>query len=244
MASSNEVSVTTLSGYPPFCFAQDGANVGRSVEVIPPGEDSEVLQGYSWDIVRESYHAVGYTITLEVNPWARAEARAAQGEVDLAFPASSTEERRANWAFPEEAVNEASYVIYMDNERRIEWNGLQSFHGKRVGAMRGWSYGQVWDEERSNINVVLVDDILGGFRSLSTGRLDGFAGYDLAFDYELRQAGLAGDFIKSPPFGSSMEYLMGAPDTEGIRQKLEAFDEGRRLIEESGIAAEIEARWF
>lgn len=68
-ASSSDkiVKVATLHDYEPFCFSEK-----FTVEVISPGKNSISLKGYSWDIVRNSYHHMGYTIELHVLPWPRA----------------------------------------------------------------------------------------------------------------------------------------------------------------------------
>lgn len=62
------VSLATLTDFAPFCFPRQGASFA-AVEEIAPGTDSKQLQGYSWDVVRESFHAMGYTIRLYVVPW-------------------------------------------------------------------------------------------------------------------------------------------------------------------------------
>ncbi len=59
------VALATFTNFIPFCFNRQPA-VEIPGETIPPGSDSRQLQGYSWDVVRESYHAMGYTIRLYV----------------------------------------------------------------------------------------------------------------------------------------------------------------------------------
>ncbi|MBF0201506.1 MAG: hypothetical protein HQK66_09380, partial [Desulfamplus sp.] len=69
-SSEKFVRVATLDEYPPYCFPRETKKGFQ--ETVPPGEDSVNLQGYSWDILRESFHAMGYTIHLSVYPWKRA----------------------------------------------------------------------------------------------------------------------------------------------------------------------------
>jgi len=92
VASMQTVSVTTLDDYAPYTFKQENATIGN-METIPPGEDSNVLQGYSWDILRESFHSQGWTIELTVIPWARAMNNFDNGEVEVLFPTGKNNER-------------------------------------------------------------------------------------------------------------------------------------------------------
>jgi len=65
------VTVTTLTNNPPFTFSKLNYKK-KTTKVIPPGSDSQRLQGYSWDVLRESFHEMGYTVKLYIVPWARA----------------------------------------------------------------------------------------------------------------------------------------------------------------------------
>ena len=75
---TNMVSLVTLDGYAPLCFPREGQeNQGR--EVIAPGADSNYLQGYAWDVVREAFQSQGYMIVLNTLPWSQAESAARLG---------------------------------------------------------------------------------------------------------------------------------------------------------------------
>ena len=69
-ATEKTVKLATLTDFIPFCFRKENAAAVHG-EIIPPGSDSVQLQGYAWDVVRESFHAMGYGIRLEVVPWER-----------------------------------------------------------------------------------------------------------------------------------------------------------------------------
>ena len=61
---------SSIPGYPPFLFHK-GSEKSVIDEIIPPESDSEVLQGYSWNIASENYHQQGYTIDRTTAPRAR-----------------------------------------------------------------------------------------------------------------------------------------------------------------------------
>jgi ABC-type amino acid transport substrate-binding protein len=105
------VTLATLTDFAPFCFPKDNA-VYAEAESILPGSDSRQLQGYSWDVVRESFHAMEYTIHLYVVPWERGMHYLAARKVDGIFPANHTMEREMNYAFSKAYVDQVKLVIY------------------------------------------------------------------------------------------------------------------------------------
>jgi polar amino acid transport system substrate-binding protein len=59
LAQDNKtVSVITLPDYAPYTRKKSDST-DRGVEKIAPGGNSNALGGYSWDIVRESFHSAG-----------------------------------------------------------------------------------------------------------------------------------------------------------------------------------------
>ncbi len=71
------VTVTTLTDNGPFTFDKE-EGVRITPEYIPPGSDSVQLQGLSWDVLKESFHAmawIGFATRFENRPAARMELR-------------------------------------------------------------------------------------------------------------------------------------------------------------------------
>ena len=60
-------SIIAVSVYnPPYFITESGKDTGT--EIVPPDLDAKKFSGYSWDILRESFHAMGYTIKLRAMP--------------------------------------------------------------------------------------------------------------------------------------------------------------------------------
>ncbi len=234
-------TIATLSDYMPYCFQIDGAEP-IAVETIPPGSDSAQLQGFSWDIVRESLHEMGYTIRLIVVPWERGMSYVRQGKADVIFPTALTEERQKTLDYSKQMVNTAKYLIYVPASRHIEWEGLQSLRGKRIAVIRGWSYGEAWVKE-NEIQREVLDGILQCFQMLDRGRVFGVAGYDIVFDYVLKKEGITNRYQKLPSFDRNDEYLAGARSSPESRRILDDFDMGKDRIIKKGIYEAIEAKW-
>lgn len=84
-AENRVVSLATLSDYAPFCFLKSEQKTVEG-ELILPGDDSDILQGFAWDVIRESFQANGYTILLTVLPWNRAESAVQLGNAINKIP--------------------------------------------------------------------------------------------------------------------------------------------------------------
>ncbi|MFO7753845.1 MAG: transporter substrate-binding domain-containing protein [Desulfobacteraceae bacterium] len=233
------VKVATLEDYPPFCL-KTGDFVKTS---IPPGDDTENFEGYSWDVLRESYHAAGYTIELSVTPWARAMAYLKMGEYDILFPTGKNRDRQKIFHYSKEPVNQAAFVVYLRADDHVEWKGLESLSGLAVGVKRGFNYGDEW-KRADFINKYNVDTIRQGFRMLSEKRLDGFAGYEFNWDFVLRRLGWEGRYVKLPRFGSTDEYLAALKSSPDGLEYLEAFDRGKQELLQNGGFEKIRRKWL
>ncbi|MBU2631048.1 MAG: transporter substrate-binding domain-containing protein, partial [Proteobacteria bacterium] len=138
------VSVATLDDYSPYCFPAKNKKACPK-DIIPPGSGSAVLQGYSWDILRASFHEMGYTIELHVSPWARAMNDVKSGRVDLLFPAGKNSERERIFTYSKEPVNKVNFLIYIRKDAGLNYAGISSLNNLTIGAMRGWNYGEKLD---------------------------------------------------------------------------------------------------
>ncbi|MDX1757082.1 MAG: transporter substrate-binding domain-containing protein [Marinobacter sp.] len=235
------VRVATLENYPPFCFYREGVE-RQTLEVVPPGSDAVSFQGFSWDVLRESFHARGYTIELVITPWARAMTNINQGNVELLFPTGKNLERASYLSYPKTPLNEVDFRVYVSRDADIVWEGLASLEGRTIGMVRGYNLGDDW-MQLDGIDKYPVNSIEQGFRMLRLGRLDGFAGYEINWDYILKQMGLQGQFEKLPVFGSSKEYVVGLTRSPGTPHLLAEFEAGMAAIKENGTYQRLVERW-
>ncbi|ASP39504.1 hypothetical protein CHH28_12840 [Bacterioplanes sanyensis] len=236
------LQVTTLPDYAPFCYLYEGTGYGVE-ETLAPDQRSQVLRGFSWDVVRESLHAQGYHLRLTVQPWARA-FRQASSEPGIAiFPVSRTEERLAYLSYSSYPVNRASYLVYVPRSSDIDWQGWGSFNGKRLAVMRGYNYGVEW-QEWPEIELMEVDSMVQGFELILLGRVSGFAGYEVTWDHHLRQRPHLIDKVrKLPAYATNEEYLAIRSDTPNVERILQAFDRGYEQLQASGRLATLKIRY-
>lgn len=240
-ASADTVKAATLAGYPPFGFYQTGAEE-KTWHTVVPGDDYPDFRGYSWDVLREAFHAMDYTIELRVVPWSRAMHDLEWKTVDLLYPTGRTEEREEYMSYSSEPVNAVNFLIYTERDSGIATDSrLQDLAGMRIAVARGWNFGDEWDDA-DHFDKEEVGSIEQGFAMLEAGRVDGFAGYEVVWDYHIAENNL-GPYAKLPPFGVAREYVTTLTGNEQGEAMLEIFDQGKRRIEENGTMADIESRW-
>ncbi len=240
-ANGKTVRIGTLSDFPPYCYGIEGSRA-VAVETIAPGSDSKVLQGYSWDVVRESFHRQGYTIQLYIVPWMRGLHYLGTGKIDVVFPAGKTVEREAVYDFSRETVDTVEITIYMRDPDMSGWHGLDGLSGMNVSYVRGWAYGKKW-EANHQINKIEADTIQQSFEMLANGRVDAVVGYALPYDYVLRHTTISEKIGKVGSFDLVNEFLIAVKGKNGAIEMLDAFDRGKRSLIHDLELSRIQKRW-
>lgn len=172
--STKSVTIATLFDYAPYCIADTGF---QSSQMLLPDENAVGFRGYSWDVLRESFQYMGYSIHLKIVPWARAVSMVESSQVDILFPTGVNKERTKIFYYSQESINSANFKVYINKEAHLQWQGLESLKGLSIGVKRGFNYGDKW-EAIAGVNIVNVTTILQGFKMLRAQRLDGFLGYE------------------------------------------------------------------
>lgn len=239
-ADTKEVRIATLTDYPPACFPKN-ISVSVGIEVIPPGKDSDILQGKSWEIVREAYHSQGYTIVLHTVPIARALHYVANGTVDVIFPFVKTRERLTTFSFSQEPVVTDSILIYYPKSINKTVMNASMFHNKKIAVIRQWAYGRVWEKE-TTVQRIEADSIMQCFNLLDGKWVDGVVGYETAFDYSLKSLGFTNKYNKTPPFDHVTNFMMGL-QTKETSIFLNAYDQGYQTIKKNGTYDKIIQKW-
>lgn len=234
------VSVVSLVDYAPYVFVEGNQPI---VGVVSTQSNTERVKGYSWEVFKESFLTMGYSIEYAIVPWPRAIKLLEYGRADLLFPISKSDERLVIFDFSLESTNAVDYVIYLPEKSNFIWNGYPSLNGEVIGVKRGFNYGEEW----KSLDTVIkydVGTISEGFQMLNKGRLDGFVGYKNGWDYVLKQKGWERIFKKTPIIESSLEYVVSMKGIEKNRILLEVYDKGKNKLIENGRLKEIKNKWF
>ena len=78
---------------------------------------------------------------------------------------------------------------------------------------------------------------------LESNRIDGFAGYEIIFDYALKDSNLNRPFRKLPTFDSTSEYVVGLKTNKKVAKIINDFDIGKRQIIKTGKFDKITQKW-
>ncbi len=240
-ADDKLVSVITLEDNAPIIFTEQRTKGGIN-ELLPPGQDSKILKGYSWDILRESYHKMGYTIHLSTAPWRRAIESVKAGKVDVLFPTGKNIARQQHFYYSNEAINTVSFVVYINRDSLIDWQNISSLQGLKVGLYRGYNYGDKWEKEADVIKVT-IDNISQGFKMLKSNRINAFVGYEVAWNYVLRQMNMTSEFTALPKFDFTREYVAVLKTNAKASQLLSDFDRGKQKLIQAGRLEQINRKW-
>lgn len=185
-SAAEPVRVNVDESNPPFMFGRDGKAAG----VYPA-------------LMAAAFQEMRVELRIEAKPWRRAlmELDAAQAGVGGIY---KNTERLAKYDFSEPMYVERINV-YVPAGRYFSYTRLADLEGKRVGVIRGWSYGDDFDRARSAGRLLAeeVDSDEQNFRKLAIGRIDALLAIDEAGAAQLRQhAGLrlAGTMVENPTY--------------------------------------------
>ncbi|WP_157829096.1 substrate-binding periplasmic protein [Colwellia sp. 75C3] len=234
------ISVVSLVDYAPYVFVERNESV---TGFISTQDGTELIKGYSWDVFKESFYSMGYSIKYIVVPWPRAIKLLEYGHVELLFPISKSDERLKIFNYSKESINVVDYVIYSANNSDFKWKGLDSLKGEIIGVKRGFNYGKKW-QSLNTVTKYDIGHISDGFRMLEKGHVDGFIGYKESWDYVLKQEGWEHKFTNTPIIDSSLEYVVSMKGIEGNSKLLAVYDEGKRKLIKNGRLDVIKLKWF
>lgn len=153
--AADAVRINFDAEYPPFMSARDGQPSG----VYPA-------------LIAAALALIQQPFSFEAKPWKRAlleldEGRAGVGGI------YKNEARTAKYDFSDPILTE-HVAVYFNKARPIAFKTLADLYGKRVGVLRGWSYGDAFDAARRNGSVTVeeVTNDKANFLKLEHGRLD------------------------------------------------------------------------
>jgi polar amino acid transport system substrate-binding protein len=145
-----------------------GAQFSRVFEQAPNGEWS----GLGVDIVRALAARAGDTVKFQVYPWPRAQAMVAQGQADILVGPYKSPERLARFAFFDRPFYRDRMVFFGRAGGAALWSGdYQALQGVPIAVMRGWHYGDSFDQARPGLRISEVPKLENGARMLALGRV-------------------------------------------------------------------------
>jgi len=230
------VRLATLTDYYPQCFCAPNAP-DQLMETLRPGHDSMVLEGFAWDVVRESFHAQGITIELHLVPWSRVLHYVRKGVVDAGFPAVRTPARLVEFQFSTEPLLVNSMALAVRKGERVTPGDLA---GLRIGTVRNWSCGQL---DNMGLNVISSDSMHQNLERLISGSVDVAFCYESSCRNLLETDPRLADIEMLPTHERREEFAFSTIGSAQGHEVLKAFDQGLRMLRQSGRLEALQNKW-
>ncbi|WP_321491990.1 transporter substrate-binding domain-containing protein [uncultured Desulfobacter sp.] len=147
--------------------------VGSNFPVLSEELPDKSLGGISIDIVRIICKRLGHTPTFEMYPWARAQALVKTGEADVLLVPFKTPERETWMDFSEIPFFEDKSFFFIRPGSHTTWDGtFESIENLHIGKVRGWSLGEAFEKEKSQLTIDYAPNLDLCFLKLISGRVD------------------------------------------------------------------------
>ncbi|MDM8551908.1 transporter substrate-binding domain-containing protein [Desulfobacterales bacterium HSG2] len=153
------------SEWPPYVFAEKGQATGIDVE-----------------IVREVCKRSGIDAEIQLFPWKRAVFMVKRGDAAGLFSAKRTKERTEFLHYPSTNLNMEKTVLLARKDKEIKITGLDALGNRRVGVVRGYTYGPKFENCKSLKKIVFNDDV-EMIKILDIGRIDVVVGDEGALKF-------------------------------------------------------------
>lgn len=169
-----------------------------------------------------------------------------QGKADIGTSTYYTAERaeQVYYAFP---FWRDTTGVYVRND--FKYSGPESLEGKKVGTIRGWTFGPYLEETLGLDNIVYFDDIPQAYSALIAGQIDGvvngsggaFEDAYLAYADQIEfHAFEAGDFGLPEELIANQSHNFVRCDNPGLA---EAMDATMQRLHDSGEWAKIQEQY-
>ncbi len=153
--AADPLLINVDEAHPPYMYNADGK-----------------AEGFYSALVQAAFQQMGVPVELAPKPWARAIHEMDQGLSGTAGIYKNSE-RLKRYDYSEPLLTER-LVVYSMRSNYLPFTKVEDLKGKRVGVMRGWSYGDEFDNARS-AGLFKVEDVSTdeqNFLKLSTHRID------------------------------------------------------------------------
>ncbi|SDL67386.1 substrate-binding periplasmic protein [Pseudomonas indica] len=129
-------------------------------------------RGLAPDLLRAAMARLGDTVRFERHPWLRAQQMVEQGHADILIGPYWTAEREKRFAYGRHPFYQDRIVFYARLDAKTGWKGdLAALSDREIAVVRGWTYGERFENARPQLDLVMVGSVENGLRMLSIGRV-------------------------------------------------------------------------
>jgi polar amino acid transport system substrate-binding protein len=233
----------------PACFSLEVLTFA-SLEDLPPKiyKEDGVLKGTYVDIISAVCERMNYKAEFISYPWARVLIVAQNGSVDAIFPPLKSAEREEFLIFPSEPVSYTRNVIFSRKNSNLNIKQLSDLKGLMVGVNDRYSYGQIFDDFKKNLNLDLsrTEDMqISKLAESSAKRMDVAAGSEEVFLFLMKKRGLRDNFKILYTISESPSYVAFSK-ARGVKAKdlANKFSKAFLELKKEGVIAKINKKYF
>jgi len=205
---------------PPMIYRKDGRAAGIVVDL------AEALAA-----------RMGQPVQLLYMNWTQAQQMVREGRADALLQINSSPEREAVFDFSDPLL-ESEFSIFVPSARKNIYD-LSSLDGLRVGVEEKGLPTQVLGR-RPRIDVVVVPDIVSGFRHLAAGTVDAVVVDRWVGEFVLAENGIEGIRAAGEPIERSRSAIAVR---KGEAELLAAINRALAAIRSDGTYTKILAKW-
>ncbi|HAS90579.1 MAG TPA: ABC transporter substrate-binding protein [Desulfovibrio sp.] len=176
--AGNQINFATDS-FPPYYYEEDGTP-----------------KGIQYELAKTVFNKMDTQIKIKFLPWKRAILIAETGKVDGIFGVIKTKERQKWLIYPEEPLMLVTVTIFKRADDPFTYTGVSSLKGKTVGIIKGYSYGEAFDNS-TLFKKEEVKSIDQNFRKMLVDRVDLVAGYSVVGKHILKSMNLEDRIVSS-----------------------------------------------
>ncbi|WP_374436434.1 substrate-binding periplasmic protein [Inhella sp.] len=203
--------------------------------------------GIDVDILHELGRRTGVQFQIELVPFKRVVESVRAGTVDGGMALLRSAEREG-FALFTGVMHNSTYSLFVTRDSKMEFDGLASLHGKRIGKVRGFFISPEFDAEVAAERIQLHETAGAeqGLHMLMLGRVDAISGQTVVTRYLARQLGYADSVRPLPtplvpdrPTFLVLSRASKLPDKEALAERLRLALEA---MHKDGSIERIEAR--
>lgn len=205
-------------------------------------QEGNSTKGLQYELAAMAFNKMHVSFDVDFMPWKRALLLAEAKKADGVFGLRKTKARKRWLIFPDEPLMTVSTVIFYRKGTNFEFEGLSSLRGKTIGVIKGYTYGEDFDNSPL-FKTEEVATLKQNFLKLLAGRVDLVAAYKTVGLTAIRQMGLEDKisydprsvhktalyvgFSKIPgnaaivkEFSRRLKEVKDSPDCEGLLREL------------------------
>ncbi len=226
-AIAREIRIVTEE-FPPYDFSNESGRV----------------EGLSTDVVRAVLSDLGFDVSIEIFPWARAFKMASENPNVMLFSVVRTEERESLFHWVGVVCDVRSYLYKLRSRDEIAANSLSTLKAYRTGVVRGWA-GKKYLERNKFQRLEEVTDSDQNILKLVQGRVDLIEDYEANLIFRMRKLGLDPDLVEKVYYNEEISGPLYAVFSKETPDELvQRFRDAFFKVHQDGRYAAIQRKWL